>query len=107
PHAALRLRRTLAAAGYFWKGQRMTQMSWSSGAMPGRLQHGAANWMENGFRQCWMLGVALLVLNIGRLSGAFNSNPMEKGVFLIALLLFCLKNPVNKPALSFLGLASL
>lgn len=85
----------------------MTQMSWSRNAMPGRLQHGTANWMESSFRQCWILGVALLVLNIGRLSGAFNSNPMEKGVFLIALLLFCLRNPFNKLALSFLLIASL
>lgn len=84
----------------------MSQMSWSRD-MPGRLQQGSANWMEIGFRQFWILGVVLLVLNIGRLSGAFNSNPMEKGVFLVALLLLCLRAPLNKPALVFLGLASL
>ena len=63
--------------------------------------------METGFRQFWIFGVVLLVLNLGRLSGAFNSNPVEKGVFLIALLLFCLKRPLNKPALAWMIFLSL
>ena len=64
-------------------------------------------WAEIGFRQFWILSIVLLVLNIGRLTGVVNTNPLEKSVFLIALLFFCIKNPVNKPALTFFGLMSL
>lgn len=67
----------------------------------------SANWMEIGFRQFWILSVVLIVLNIGRLTGALNTNPLEKGVFLVALLFYVLKNPINKSALTFLGLMSL
>jgi hypothetical protein len=85
----------------------MTQAAWAGQPQPAQVDAARVVWPEIGFRFFWMLSIALLVLNLGRLSGAINTNPLEKALFLMALLFFCIKNPINKSALTCLGLMSL
>jgi O-antigen ligase len=84
----------------------MSQLYWSEKLTPDKPRSQPMAWAEIGFRQFWIFSIVLAVLNIGRLTGV-NTNPVEKSMFLIALLFLCIKNPVNKTALTFLGMMSL
>lgn len=56
------------------------------------------------FRRFWVAALVMLVLNLGHNLGLGNINPLERSLFLVAMLLCVWGRPLNRPSLAGLVL---
>jgi O-antigen ligase len=63
--------------------------------------------LEKWFARVWWFAMALLVISPGRTFGLGNTNPFERSVLLLAMLLFVWRRPVSRWPMAGLGLMAL
>ncbi len=64
-------------------------------------------WSQRWFRRFWVAALVMLVLNLGHNLGLGNINPLERSLFLVALLLHVWGRPLNPSSLAGLLLMAL